>query len=254
MVTDTLMKRFKAGETLYGSFADLLSADVVEMFGLAGFDFAVVDCEHSASGPNRAVDMVRAGQGQGMPTMVRVPNAIPSTILKHLDIGSDGIMVPLVHTPEIARQVADAARYYPRGHRGYAGMRSGKFGFQTVTEHIKACNENTFVQVQAESVEAVENIDAIIATEGIDSVFIGTFDLSQSLGKPGQVDDPREVEAIKTVLKAVRGAGKVAGIFAGTIDNAKRYADMGFQFIVYSGDLNMLTAACKDAVKALKGK
>ncbi|MCD8351412.1 MAG: aldolase/citrate lyase family protein [Planctomycetaceae bacterium] len=254
MVTDTLVKRFKAGETLFGTFADFDSPDIVEIFGLAGFDFTVVDCEHSALGPDRALEMVRAGSLAKMPTMVRVPNALPSTILKHLDIGSAGIMVPLVHTPDTAKTVAEAARYYPRGRRGYAGMRSGNWGFITVEEHIERCNANTFVQVQAESVEAVKNIDAIAATDGIDSIFIGTFDLSQSMGIPGQVNDPKMVEAIGTVLKAVKGAGKVAGIFAGTIENAKRYADMGFQFIIYAGDVIMINQAATAAVKALKGK
>ncbi|MCD8141038.1 MAG: aldolase/citrate lyase family protein [Planctomycetaceae bacterium] len=254
MVPDTLVKRFKAGETLYGTFADFLSPDIVEMFGLAGFDFTVVDCEHGASGPDRAVDMVRAGTVTNMPTMVRVPNALPSTILKHLDIGSAGIMVPLVHTPDIAKTVAEAARYYPRGRRGYAGMRSANWGFLTVEEHIERCNANTFVQVQAESVEAVKNIDAIASIDGIDSIFIGTFDLSQSLGIPGQVNDAKMVDAIGTVLKAVKNAGKVAGIFAGTFENAKRYADMGFQFIIYAGDVIMIHQAATAAVKALKGK
>lgn len=252
MLTDTLKKKLASGQTIYGPFADFGSADIVEMFGLAGFDFTVIDCEHSPIGPDRAVDMVRAAAAQNMPALVRVPNALPSTILKHLDIGSAGIMVPLVHTPEMARQVAEASRYFPMGKRGYAGARSGSFGYISVVEHIKRCNENTFVQVQAESVQAVENIKEIVAVEGIDSVFIGTFDLSQSLGIPGQVNDPKEVELIKRTVDAVLAAGKVAGIYAGTFENAKRYAKMGFQFIVYSGDLCMLAETTINAVKMLK--
>ena len=254
MVSDTLMKKFKKGEALYGPFASLCSCDAVEMFGLAGFDFVIVDCEHGASDPNIAQNMLRAADSHQLPAITRVPNAMPSTILKFLDIGSSGIMVPLVHTPEIAKQVAESARYCPRGKRGYASMRSAFYGFLDVPSHVAKTNAEVFVMVQAESVQAVENIDAIAATEGVDSVFVGTYDLSQSMGIPGQVNDPKMVTAIEKVVKSVRAAGKVAGIYAGTVENAKRYVGLGYQFIAYSGDVGMLAGAARDSVKALKGK
>lgn len=253
MLADALREKMENNQTVYGPFAALVSADIVEMFALAGFDFTVIDCEHSISGPDRAVDMIRAAHSRGMPAMVRVPNALPSTILKHLDIGPDGIMVPLVHTPELARQAAEAARYYPKGKRGFAQMRGGDYGYIGVADYIKEWNEKIFVQVQAESVEAVENIKEIVAVDGIDSVFIGTFDLSQSLGVPGEIDNPKEVDCIKTVLDAILGADKIAGIFAASIESAKRYAEMGFQFVVYSDDLTMLLETTLGATKALKG-
>ncbi len=253
MVSDFFAKNFKAGKALYGPFASLCSCDAVEIFGLAGFDFVIIDCEHGASDPLFAQSMLRAADAQRLPSIVRVPNALPSTILKFLDVGAPGIMVPLVHTPELAKQAAEAARYFPKGKRGYAGMRSANYGFLSVAEHVAKTNSEVFVMVQAESAESVKNIDAIAATEGVDSVFVGTYDLSQSLGIPGQVNDPKMVKAIETLVKGIRGAGKVAGIYAGTIENAKRYVDLGFQFIAYSGDTGLLANAARDAVKGLKG-
>ncbi|MDR2390093.1 MAG: hypothetical protein LBE84_00210, partial [Planctomycetota bacterium] len=173
--------------------------------------------------------------------------------LKFMDIGSGGVMVPLVHTPDLAKQVAEAARYYPRGKRGFATMRASDWGFIGVPGHIERTNAQTFVMVQAESVQSVENIDAISAVEGVDSVFVGTFDLSQSMGIPGQVDDPSMVKAIEKVAKAIRKAGKVAGIYAGTVENAKRYAGMGFQLVAYASDVGLMMQAAREAARALKG-
>ncbi|MDR3077927.1 MAG: 4-hydroxy-2-oxovalerate aldolase [Planctomycetota bacterium] len=252
MLSDKLSKRFKAGETLYGPFAELDNPNVVEMFGLAGFDFVLIDCEHGPGGSDLALELLRAADCRSLPAIVRVPNAMPSTVLKFLDIGSDGVMVPLVHTAETARQVAEAARYHPRGKRGFATMRAADWGFVDVPSHIARTNAKAFVMVQAESVEAIDNIEAIAATEGIDSIFVGTFDLSQSMGIPGQVTDARMTAAVKKAVKAIRGAGKVPGIYAGSVEIAKRYAALGFQLIAFSSDVGLMVNACKAAVKALR--
>ncbi|MDR1535746.1 MAG: 4-hydroxy-2-oxovalerate aldolase [Planctomycetota bacterium] len=253
MLSDTLSQRFKKGEVLYGPFAELDNCDVVEMFGVAGFDFVIIDCEHGPGGPRRALDLLRAADSRNLPSITRVPNALPSTILKFLDIGSGGIMVPLVHTPALAKQAAEAARYCPRGKRGFATMRAADWGFLDVPSHVARTNSRVFVMVQAESVESIDNIDAIAGTDGIDSVFIGTFDLSQSMGIPGQVNDPRMAAAIDKALAAIRKAGKVAGIYAGTVENAKRYVALGFQFIAYASDVGLMVNAARETVKALKG-
>lgn len=253
MVSDFFAKTFKTGKALYGPFASLCCCEAVEMFGLAGFDFVIIDNEHGAGDPVMAQQMLRAADSRQLPAVVRVPNAIPSTILKYMDVGAPSIMVPLVHNGELAKQVAESARYCPRGKRGFATMRSANYGFLTVPEHVAKTNAEAFIIVQAESAESVENIDAIAGTDGIDSVFIGTFDLSQSLGIPGQVDDPRMVTAIEKLLKGIKKAGKVPGIFAGTVELAKKYVAMGFQFIAFSGDTGLLANAARDAVKSLKG-
>ena len=252
MLSDKLLKRFRAGETLYGPFAELDNPNVVEMFGLAGFDFVIIDCEHGPGGSDLALELLRAADCRGLPAIVRAPNAMPSTILKFLDIGSDGIMAPLVHSPETARQTAEAARYHPRGKRGFATMRAADWGFADVPTHIARTNSKVFVMVQAESVEAIDNIEEIAAVEGVDSVFVGTFDLSQSMGIPGQVTDARMTAAVKKAVKAVRGAGKVPGIYAGNVEIARRYAAMGFQLIAFSSDVGLMVNACRTAVKALK--
>lgn len=252
MVSDFFAKKFKSGAALYGPFASLCCCDAVEIFGLAGFDFVIIDNEHGAGDPLMAQHMLRAADSQRLPAVVRVPNALPSTILKYMDIGAPSIMVPLVHTGELAKQVAEAARYYPRGKRGFATMRNAHYGFLSVPEHVAKTNAEAFVIVQAESAESVENIDAIAGTDGVDSVFIGTFDLSQSLGIPGQVNDPKMVAAIDKLLKGIKKAGKVPGIYAGTVENAKKYVQMGFQFIAFSGDTGLLSNAARDAVKSLK--
>ena len=252
MLSDILKKRFKAGETLYGTFIDSCCEDLIEIVGLAGFDFAVVDSEHSTADPATGLRLLRAAETRNLPTLIRVPNDLPSTILKVMDFGSAGVMVPLVHTAAQAQAVTDSVKYYPRGRRGTAMMRGADYCFIDNEEYFSRTNNNAFVMVQAESMESIANLKAISETKELDSVFIGPYDLSQSMGIPGQVNDPRMLTVIESAAKTIRAAGKVAGIFAGSVENAKRFANWGYQLITYSADLNIFGAAARELAAKLK--
>lgn len=252
MLSNVLKKRFAAGEVLYGPFIDSCSEDLVEISALGGFDYAIVDSEHSPCEPATAIRLMRAAEARDFPLLVRVSNKLPYTILKMMDIGSCGIMAPLVHDAEQAREVAEAVRYYPKGNRGAALVRGADYGFVGIDDYFAATNSNAFVMVQAESKEAIENLDEIVAVDGVDSVFLGPYDLSQSLGIPGQVEGDTIMSIVKTAGKKIRDAGKAPGILAVNYEKARIFKDWGYQLITYITDLDIYSRAVKEAVANLK--
>ncbi len=253
MLTDTLKKRCKAGEVLYGPFIDSGNEDMVEITALAGFDFALIDCEHSPADPAGALRLVRAADARGLPTIIRVNNSMPSTILKMMDIGSSGVMAPLVHDSATARSVAESVRYHPCGRRGTALMRASDYGFLPIGDYFAKTNADAFVMVQAESVEAIENLDEIVKVKELDAVFLGPYDLSQSMGIPGQVESQPILDIVKRVGKTVRDAGKIPAILAGNYEKAKLFVDWGYQLITYSTDLDIYSKAAREIVAHFKG-
>lgn len=252
MLNDVLKKRFAKGEVLFGPFIDSDSADLIEILGLGGFDFAIMDCEHSPTDPSEALHLLRAAEVRNLPILIRVNNDLPSTILKMMDIGASGVMVPLVHTPEQAKRAAQSAKYHPIGRRGTALMRASDYSYLTLDQYFKKTNSDAFVMVQAESKEAIDNLKGIAAIEEIDSVFIGPYDLSQSLGIPGQFENPLIKDILKSAPKIIRAAGKIPGIIAGDYEGAQRVVDWGYQLIAYSTDLSLFKGAVNDTVKNLK--
>ena len=253
MLTDTMKKRCKAGEVLYGPFIDSGNEDIVEIVALAGFDYIIIDCEHSPADPMMALRMVRAADARRLPSLIRVNNSMPSTILKMMDIGSSGIMAPLIHDAEMARNVGASVRYYPHGRRGTALMRGSDYGFLHIDDYFSKTNSDAFVMVQAESVEAVKNIEEIVQVEEVDAIFIGPYDLSQSMGIPGQVESQPILDIVKSAGKTIRDAGKIPAILAGNYEKAKMFADWGFQLITYSTDLDIFSKAAREIVAHFKG-
>lgn len=253
MLSDVLKKRLAAGEVLYGTFMDSCSEDLIEIVGLAGFDFAIVDAEHSPCEPMTALRLVRAAAVRRLPCIIRVNNLMAGSILKMMDIGSNGIMAPLVHDAEMALHVAQSVRYYPKGRRGTALMRGSDYGFLTVEQYFDKTNANAFVMVQAESVDAIRNLEEIVRVEEIDAVFLGPYDLSQSMGIPGEVESKPILEVIEKAGRTIRDAGKTAAILAGNPEKAKLFRDWGYNLITYSTDLDIFRMALQRIVPLLRG-
>ena len=253
MLTDSLKKRCKAGEVLYGPFIDSGNEDMIEIVALAGFDYALIDCEHSPCDPMMALRLVRPADARGLPSIIRINNSLPGTILKMMDIGSSGIMAPLIHDAEMARSVAASVRYYPHGRRGTALMRASDYGFLPINDYFAKTNSDAFVMVQAESVDAIKNLEEIVRIEELDAVFLGPYDLSQSMGIPGQVESKPILDAIKHAGKVIRDAGKIAAILAGNYEKAKLFTDWGYQLITYSTDLDIFSKAAREIVAHFKG-
>jgi 2-dehydro-3-deoxyglucarate aldolase/4-hydroxy-2-oxoheptanedioate aldolase len=249
MLTD-FKERLMRGEAFIGAFICLPSPESAEIFAELGYDWLIIDTEHGPYDELTAQRMLQA-VGRRCPCVVRVPSNEEVWIKKALDIGSAGVLVPLVNNAEVAARVARACQYAPAGVRGMAGARAHRYGigFQ---EYVDQANQRIVAIVQAEHIEAVQNIAAIVSVPGIDAVFIGPYDLSASMGKPGQVRDPEVQAAIRAVRDAVLNAGLKLGIYCSDPDSARDFVQQGYTLIGMSTDLNYLTTSAGQALAAAR--
>jgi 4-hydroxy-2-oxoheptanedioate aldolase len=242
-----LRARLLQGNTVFGPFVHCRDKALVEILGQEGYDFIIVDTEHGATGPSEVEGLVRAANGAGLPATVRVRENTPSAIARALDTGAQGVMVPHVSTEEAARKVADAARFAPQGERGvdpYA--RAAGYGFLPSAQYFSAANERTLVVVQIEGREGVANVEAICQVPGIDCVFTGPFDLSQSLGYPGQPRHPQVVDKVREVVDCCDGYGIATGVFVADADGARLWRQAGVRFIAVSMDVAMFRRGARE--------
>src|SRR5215467_8176080 len=201
--------RLKRGDKLLGTMVTLPSPPAAEVLATIGFDWLFIDAEHGPLGTNELLGILMAVNRRAA-CVVRVPSCDAVQIAKVLDLGADGIIVPQVNTPQQAADAVRFARYPPEGTRGVGLARAHGYGSK-FEEYVESANREIAVIVQAEHATAVENIDAIARVPGVDAILLGPYDLSASLGKMGQVDDPKVVAAIARVTDACRAVGMPLG-------------------------------------------
>ena len=212
------------GDIALGGGVNFYAPIIVELYGVMGFDWVWIDCEHGSSNDSETENMIRAAELYDLTPIVRVPNASPSTILRFLDRGAQGLIVPHISTVTEAKEVAQASHYYPIGDRSSStGGRTNRLGSGlSPQEYYHQCNLETLVITMVETPEAVENAGAIASVEGIDGVLVGSSDLTQAMGMP---DGSKVDEAIQHVIKSVRDKGKIVGVAGAgmTVTNMPRY-------------------------------
>jgi 2-keto-3-deoxy-L-rhamnonate aldolase RhmA len=237
-----------------GTWIQIGHAAVAEVLANAGFDWIAADCEHTDMGLAEFAAVARGLHGRGSVPFVRVRENDTLAIRQMLDLGALGVIVPLVNTPADAARAVRAAKYPPAGVRGFAFHRGNNWGVD-FADYAANANDQIAVVVMIESREAVENIDAILAVEGVDGVFIGPYDMSGSYGIPGQTNDPIIQNACARVVAACRKAGKAAGMHV-VIPTpeaiAKGVAD-GFTFLALGVDTVFLDRAARSALAVARG-
>jgi 2-keto-3-deoxy-L-rhamnonate aldolase RhmA len=243
--------RLKRREQLLGTMVTLASAASAEVLAGLGFDWLFIDGEH---GPLETRELTQILQAVSHKTacIVRVPEAAEVPIKKVLDLGAHGIIVPQVNTAEQAANVVRWARYAPEGARGVGLARAHGYGV-TFREYVSAANREIAVIVQAEHVRAVENIEAIARVPGVDAVLLGPYDLSASLGKMGEIDDPVVVAAIGRVTDACTAVGMPLGYFGVTAAAVRPYVARGYTLLVAGVDTLYLASGAKALLKELRG-
>ena len=238
------------GKTCYGSFVTSPCPEVVEVLAIAGFDFAIIDTEHTATGIETVVNMIRAAEAFGMTPIVRVPDDTLKNISRYQDVGAYGVQIPMVHTAEQASAIVRAMKYIPEGNRGMSGGRGTAWG--KIADYRRVSNDEILVSVMCETKTAVDNIEEIVRVPGVDIVFVGAYDLSQSYGVPGEVTHPVVEQGIQKVLRACLEAGVVPGIIAQDINLAKRRAREGFRYITILDDMAFFMNCVEERLNAVK--
>jgi 2-keto-3-deoxy-L-rhamnonate aldolase RhmA len=251
----TVKQRLNAGDQLLGCFLGSASPLVTEVMALAGFDCVMIDGEHSAVGLETAQIMTMAARGVACDPLMRVSQNDTAEIKRALDIGLDGLMAPAVNSRAEAEALVRACRYPPDGIRGVAVrlVRAASYGLDA-ERYAKEANDALLVIAQIETMKAVEAVEAIASTPGVDMLFIGPSDLSASMGHIGKPDHPEVQKAIRAVEAAVKRAGKWLGI----VPTAGRPADSlfadGYHLVLGAADITLLREAAVAHVGRFKPK
>jgi len=247
-------EKILSGKKAFGTFSHSGSSLCAEALGVAGLDYVVFDTEHGPFSEEGAVSFVRAAKLRGFSPFVRVKDNNRSSLLRMLDIGAEGIVVPNVNSVDEAKMLIEYSKYYPLGKRGLAFGRGSGFGYDEFAtdrqEYCKTCNREQLLLPQCETLGSLENIEEIVGLEGVDGIFIGPLDLSVALDNPFVFDDKHKA-AVARVLKACKEANKFSFIFAINTDATKAAFDLGFDAVAQSTEINMLIESFKNTVKTL---
>lgn len=235
MGSETLKEKVKKGQVVMGTWCVIPSEHTANIIAKAGLDFVIIDMEHGAMDFEKALSMTMAVQAEGCSSIIRVPYLGESPILRALELGADGIIVPHIESGKDARDVARYSKYHPLGSRGFSPYtRSGCY--HSSQEHTARENERVLTAIMVENPKSVEDIEAIISDPAIDAVYIGTYDVSCALGIPGQVNDRRVMELLKESVKRIRKAGKAAACMGNSKEEIEALKEMGVQILLYGVD------------------
>lgn len=246
MRTNTAKAKMAEGKVVFGAIISRHAPDLVELFGAIGYDFVMIDCEHGPMSLDEVEHMVRAAEVFGITPITRIPNHEDSTILRFLDRGVQGIIVPHINTREAAEAVAGAARYHPDGHRGVAGGRPHDYGVGVSREQsTRWINDQLLVIPMIEETEAVDNLDAILTVSGVDVLHVASGDLGQSMGNPGAA---AVRQLMREVVPKIRAGGKLVGVGGNSPADAAGIAEfikLGANFVTISS-LGLLRLGAED--------
>ncbi|WP_423801184.1 HpcH/HpaI aldolase family protein [Neobacillus sp. SAB-20_R2A] len=254
-----IKEKMLKGENTLGTFHVIGSAAAVECLGYAGLDYVVVDSEHGPFDVESAQTYIRAAKLAGITPLVRVKDGQRNSILKMLDVGAMGLIIPNVQSVEDVKKIIKYGKYYPIGERGIAPTSGSSFWYtdyasQGLDHYFEVSNSETLIIPQCETLDCLENIEEIVGLNGVDGIFVGPFDLSTALGKPGQFEDTEVKDAIQKIIDACKKAGKFAFIFAGSEPDIQKNFEMGFDSVAYSMDAIVLTEAIKKIIANAKYK
>lgn len=255
MDTRDLRRRSLAGELVPGAMIfEFFVPGIPRILANAGAQFAIYDMEHGGLGLETLKILVAASRGTPVAPMVRVPRGEYHFIARALDVGVEGIMVPMVESAGQAKAIVEAARYPPAGRRGAAfGFAHDGYAPGSPLQKMSFADARNLVIAQIETERGLEAVDAIAAVDGIDCLWLGHFDLTNFLGIPGEFDDPRYLAAVARIVAAGRRHGKALGFMAADETWARQYRAHGFNMIATGTDQAMLAAGVRSVLQSIGG-
>tara|TARA_Y100000590_G_C15747471_1_gene1022718 strand:- start:1295 stop:2062 length:768 start_codon:yes stop_codon:yes gene_type:complete len=248
-----LKEKLLKGSTCYGHWVFMPYSEVISIIGKSGFDFIVIDMEHSFISLDKLPSLLDSATLNNLTPLVRIPTSNSNDILRTLDTGSFGIVVPHCETPEKLNSIVNSSKYYPAGNRGMAkSTKSGEYTNKHFQEYMKSENENLINVVCLESKLSIENIDKLTDVNGIDVFYIGIYDLSASLGLPGEVENPKVLFELENVVKKIRNKGKIVGTYTDTLEQAKKMKNLGINFLTCQADGCLIRDSYENLLKSIK--
>ena len=240
-----LRRRISDGETLLGCFLTWPSSGLVELAGLAGFDFVLIDVEHGFFSIESVAAMVLAADAAGIAAVVRPPTALSEQLGRYLDAGAAGTLLPRVESAAMARAAVEALKFAPEGKRGLGGVRANRYATMPLTDFVRRANDETLVAVQIEREGALAELPALADVPAVDVLFVGPNDLSQALGSPGDTSSARYRAALARIASEAARTGKTAGIMVANRDQIPALRDLGYRFFTTSDRALVLESARK---------
>jgi 2-keto-3-deoxy-L-rhamnonate aldolase RhmA len=236
-----LRQKFRNREKMFAGWVSYAHPSITETFARAGFDFMAIDMEHSTISLTEAQRIIAASQSEGVPCLPRPVSHSNDWIKPLIESGADGMLIQMVNTPEQVRALIDDIKYPPVGKRSYGVNRAQMYGFDLDYYFTKWNEESTFL-IQVESVQAVENIEALLAFDEVDGVMVGPMDISGSLGVPGQTTHPKVIAASRKVIEACEKYGKSCGtqVADATAESVQALFDLGYTYAILGSDLFVL--------------
>jgi len=247
--------RKKAKEqNVLGFFSKTTDSSIIEAAGFSGMDYVILDMEHGPIGTETLKHHIMACKNSGLVSIVRVDSYNSPIIGKALDLGANGIQVPSVTSVAQVRQIIDETKFHPNGHRGVCRfVRAADYSSMDRFEYFKDANQNIVV-IQLEGVEGVSAFDEIIEVPGIDVIFIGPYDLSQSIGYPGQITHPDVISYIERLHLKASEKGLILGTFCDTPELLMKWRDLGLGYLSYSVDMALFLEKLKEINNIRNGK
>ena len=240
----------------FGTFFELGGRGAMESLSRTGLDYVIIDTEHGCFSEESTADFILAAEKGGLLPYVRIGDIRRPCVLRMLDIGARGLIVPQIHSVEEVEALIGHAKFPPLGSRGYCPNRTTGWGADDWSKDVRAymdeCNRRCKLIPQCETRGALEDIERIAALPGVDGIFVGPCDLSIDLGIPLEFDNPILIRAIERVLKACRDNGKESYIFAGNMADAVKWAARGFDSVTYSLDASVFIGAYQALVSQFK--
>jgi 2-dehydro-3-deoxyglucarate aldolase len=257
MLAEKIKRTFRAGGVSIGSWMSMAHVSIAEILASAGYDWVVIETEHTAIDVSEVLPLIMAVEGRGCIPLVRLAWNDPIQAKAVMDSGAAGVLVPMVNSREDAELAVESVKYPPLGSRGVGLARAQGYG-PSFDAYVADANRDGLLMVQIEHIDAVNNIGDILSVPGIDGTFIGPYDLSMSMGLPGELDHPDVEAAKKRVLETTRNRGLAAGIHLVHPDRAReemaRCVALGYQFIALGTDILFLGDSCRRLHDGARGQ